>query len=56
MRHIKLFEGFEIDKPLPDGWGKPLSKREILYLKEYDFICPEFILKDDGYYYIDKYN
>ncbi len=54
MKHIKLFEGFEIVEPIKNG--DTLSQREIAYLGDKGVLCPEeFILKDDGYYYIGKY-
>ena len=50
MEHIKLFEDFDIVDPIK--YGEPLNNREINFLKGYNVICPEFILKDDNYYYV----
>ena len=50
MKHIKLFENFEIVQPIP--YGEPLNGKEINFLKGYNVMCPEFIKKDDNYYYI----
>ena len=50
MKYIKLFENFEIVEPIVDGY--PLNNKEINILKDYNVICPEFILKDDNYYYV----
>jgi len=50
MKHIKLFESFEIVYPIKDG--EPLNNKEINFLEGYNIMCPEFILKDDNYYYI----
>jgi len=51
MNHIKLFENFEIVEQ-PINYGEPLNNREINFLEGYNIMCPEFILKDDNYYYI----
>lgn len=50
MRRIKLFENFEITQPIK--YGEPLNNREINILKRYNIVCPEWILKDDNYYYV----
>jgi len=50
MKHIKLFENFEIVYPIKDG--EPLNNKEVNFLEGYNVICPEFILKDDNYYYV----
>jgi len=50
MKHLKLFESFEIVEPIK--YGEPLNNREINFLKGYNVMCPEFILKDDNYYYV----
>ena len=50
MKHIKLFESFEVVEPII--YGHPLNDKEINFLKGYNVLCPEFILKDDNYYYI----
>jgi len=50
MKHIKLFESFEIVDPIK--YGEPLNNREINFLKGYNVMCPEFIQKDDNYYYV----
>jgi len=50
MKHLKLFESFEIVEPIK--YGEPLNNKEINFLKECNIMCPEWILKDDGYYYI----
>jgi hypothetical protein len=50
MKHLKLFESFEIVEPIK--YGEPLNNKEINFLKEYNIMCPEWILKDDNYYYI----
>jgi len=50
MKHIKLFENFEVVEPIK--YGEPLNNKEINFLKGYNVMCPEFILKDDNYYYI----
>ena len=50
MKHIRLFESFEIVDPIKDG--QPLNNREINILRGYNIMCPEFILKDDNYYYV----
>jgi hypothetical protein len=50
MKHLKLFESFEIVDPIK--YGEPLNNKEINFLKGYNVMCPEFILKDDNYYYI----
>jgi hypothetical protein len=50
MKHIKLFENFEIVDPIK--YGEPLNNKEINFLKEYNIMCPEWILKDDNYYYV----
>ena len=49
MVYLKLFENFEIVEPI--NYGEPLNNKEISFLKGYNIICPEFILKDDNYYY-----
>ena len=50
MNHLRLFENFEIVDPIK--YGEPLNNREITFLREYNVLCPEWISKDDGYYYI----
>ena len=50
MKHIKLFENFEVVEPIK--YGDPLNNKEINFLKGYNIMCPEFIQKDDNYYYI----
>ena len=50
MKRIKLFENFEIVEPIT--YGESLNDREINILKGYNVMCPEFILKDDNYYYV----
>ena len=50
MKHIKLFENFEVVEPIK--YGEPLNNREINFLKGYNIIFPEWILKDDNYYYV----
>jgi hypothetical protein len=53
MKYIKLFENFEVVEPIIHG--DDLNSREISYLEQYGVYCPEYIKKDDGYYYIDNY-
>ena len=48
--YIKLFENFEVVEPIK--YGDPLNNKEINFLKGYNIMCPEFIQKDDNYYYI----
>ena len=50
MKHISLFENFEIVEPIIDG--ELLNNKEINFLEGYNIMCPEFILKDDNYYYV----
>ena len=50
MKHLRLFESFEIVEPIK--YGEPLNVKEINFLKGYNVMCPEFILKDDNYYYV----
>jgi hypothetical protein len=50
MKHLKLFENFEITQPL--RYGDPLNQKEINFLEGYNIMCSEFILKDDNYYYV----
>jgi hypothetical protein len=50
MKHLKLFENFEVVKPII--FGDPLNYKEIKFLEGYNIPCPEFILKDDNYYYV----
>jgi len=50
MKHLKLFESFEIVEPIK--YGETLNNKEINFLKGYNIMCPEFILKDDNYYYV----
>jgi len=50
MKHIKLFENFEIVDPII--YGEPLNNKELNFLKGYNIMCPEFIQKDDNYYYV----
>ncbi len=50
MKHISLFENFEIDEPIIDG--ELLNNKEINFLQGYNILCPELILKDDNYYYV----
>jgi hypothetical protein len=53
MKHLKLFENFEVVDPIK--YGDPLNTKEINFLKGYNVMCPEYIKKDDGYYYIGNY-
>ena len=53
MKHLKLFENFEVVRPLPNG--DPLNDVEIKILKSSNVFCPEFILKEDNYYYINDH-
>jgi hypothetical protein len=53
MKHLKLFESFEVVEPIIDG--EPLNNREINFLREYNVMCPEWISKDDNYYYVFNY-
>ena len=48
MKHLKLFENFEVVEPILHG--EPLNKVEIKILGRYNVLCPELILKDDNYY------
>ena len=48
--YIKLFENFEVVEPIK--YGDPLNNKEINFLKGYNIMCPEFIQKDDNYYYV----
>ena len=50
MKHLALFESFEITEPIK--YGDPLNNKEINFLKGYNIMCPEFIQKDDNYYYV----
>ena len=50
MKHLRLFESFEVVEPIL--YGDPLNNKEINFLKEYNVLCPEWILKDDNYYYV----
>ena len=50
MKHIKLFENFEVVEPI--RYGEPLNNKEVNFLKGYNILCPELILKDDNYYYV----
>ena len=50
MKHLKLFENFEVVEPI--DYGNPLNNKEINFLKGYNVMCSEWILKDDNYYYI----
>jgi len=50
MNYIKLFENFEVVEPILHGYS--LNSRELAFLEMYDIPCPEFILKDDNYYYV----
>jgi hypothetical protein len=50
MNYIKLFENFEVVEPI--RFGDPLNNKELTLLERYDIPCPEFILKDDNYYYV----
>ena len=50
MKHLALFESFEITEPIKDG--EPLNNREINILLGHNVVCPELILKDDNYYYV----
>ena len=50
MKNIKLFESFEVVEPI--NYGEPLNNKEINILKGYNVMCPEFIQKDDNYYYV----
>ena len=51
MKHLKLFENFEVVKPILHG-GDPLNDVEVNILKRFNVLCPEYILKEDNYYYI----
>ena len=50
MKHLALFENFEVVEPIK--YGDPLNNKEINFLKGYNIMCPEWILKDDNYYYV----
>jgi hypothetical protein len=50
MKYIKLFENFEVVEPIK--YGDPLNPKEIKFLEGYNIMCPQWILKDDGYYYV----
>ena len=50
MKYLKLFESFEVVEPIK--YGEPLNNKEINFLKGYNIMCPEWILKDDNYYYV----
>ena len=50
MKHLSLFESFEIVEPI--NYGERLNNREINILHGYNVFCPELILKDDNYYYV----
>jgi hypothetical protein len=50
MKHIALFENFEIVDPIIHG--EHLNNKEINFLQGYNIMCPEWILKDDNYYYV----
>ena len=50
MKHLSLFENFEIVEPI--NHGETLNNREINLLQGHNIIYPEWILKDDNYYYI----
>ncbi len=50
MKHLKLFENFEIVEPV--NYGEPLNNKELNFLQGYNIMCPEFIQKDDNYYYV----
>ena len=54
MKHLKLFENFEIDEPLPHG--EPLNHIQLKLIEKYKMIiCPEYIQTDDNYYYVHDY-
>jgi len=50
MKHISLFESFEIVEPI--NHGEPLNNREINILQGYNVMYPGWISKDDNYYYV----
>jgi hypothetical protein len=52
MKHIKLFENFEVVEPIRHG--DELNSKEINYLKSigFYFYDPKLIKKDDNYYYV----
>jgi hypothetical protein len=50
MIYLKLFENFEVVEPIK--YGEPLNNKEINFLQGYNIMCPEWILKDDNYYYV----
>jgi hypothetical protein len=50
VKHLKLFENFEVVEPIK--YGDPLNSKEIKFLEGFNIPCPEFILKDDNYYYV----
>ena len=50
MKHLKLFENFEVVEPIK--YGESLNSKEIKFLEGYNIPFPEFILKDDNYYYV----
>ena len=50
MKHVTLFESFEIIDPI--DYGEILNTREINFLQEYNVMYPEWIKKDDNYYYV----
>jgi len=50
MKHLKIFENFEVVDPI--RYGEPLNNREINFLKGYNVMYPEWVLKDDNYYYV----
>jgi len=39
MKHIKLFESFEIAEPIKYG-GEPLNNKELNFLQGYNIMCP----------------
>ena len=53
MKHLTLFESFEVVDPI--NHGEPLNNKEINFLQGYNVMCPEWILKDDNYYYIHNH-
>jgi len=50
MKHIKLFENFEVAEPI--RFGDSLNQKELTILEKYNIPCPELIKKDDNYYYV----
>ena len=46
MKHIKLFENFEVAEPI--RFGDSLNQKELTILEKYNIPCPELIKKDDS--------